>query len=171
MFWKQAHSYIARLSVSIYFRFFGKVNDALSSSLIDTLNLWAVNCGKRTNNFNFVKFSGGMSQDPPSWIGSSAPYLMLVYASVSIHYINTCPVKYQVSFPAKTSYLHKSQFTVTWRGHRRNGYIINRVFFSGFYIINRISHARLWIWNLSSRVELDMSLDVSLKYNFDRRAL
>ena len=44
-------------------------------------------------------------------------------------------------------------------------YIINRAFeskliwyFTGVYIINRILHTRLWIWILSSRVQLDISL-------------
>ena len=52
-------------------------------------------------------------------------------------------MKYQVSFPMKTSYLHM------WRDHRRYGYIINRAFeskliwyFTGVYIINRILHSR-----------------------------
>ena len=68
-------------------------------------------------------------------------------------------MKYQVSFPAKTSCLHM------WRYHRRYGYIVNRAFeskriwyFTGVYTINRILHTRLWIWILSSRVQLDISL-------------
>ena len=54
-----------------------------------------------------------------------------------------------------TCYLHM------WRDHRRYGYIINRGkmvwYFTGVYIINRILHARLWIWILSSRGQLDIS--------------
>ena len=38
-------------------------------------------------------------------------------------------MKYQVSFPAKTSYLHM------WRDHRRYGYIINRAFESGTFAL------------------------------------
>ena len=73
-------------------------------------------------------------------------------------------MKYQVSFRAKTWYLHM------WKYHRWNGYIINRAFhtkiccskmvwyFIGVYIINRILHGRLEIRNFSSRVEKNISL-------------
>ena len=68
-----------------------------------------------------------------------------------------------MSFPAKTSYLH------TWRDHHHYGYIINHAFeskllwcFTGVYIINRILHTRLWIWILSSCVQLDISLFTAL---------
>ena len=67
-------------------------------------------------------------------------------------------MKYQVSFPAKISYLH------TWRDHRCYGYIINCAFeskliwyFTDVYIINRILHTCLWIWILPSCVQLDIS--------------
>ena len=54
-----------------------------------------------------------------------------------------------------------------WRDHRRYCYIINRVFeliwyFTGVCITNRIWHTRLWIWILSSRLQLDISLVRSL---------
>ena len=48
-------------------------------------------------------------------------------------------------------YLH------TWRDHRRYGYTVNRVFFTGVCIIIRMLHAHLWIWILSSLVQLDIS--------------
>ena len=46
----------------------------------------------------------------------------------------------------------------TWRDHLRYDYIIIHTFFTGVYIINRMLHARSWIWILSSRVQLDISL-------------
>ena len=69
---------------------------------------------------------------------------------IIFYYINTNEI--QVNVRSKTLYLH------TWRDHRRYGYIINRAFFTGIYIINRILHARAWIWILSSRGQLDISL-------------
>ena len=58
-----------------------------------------------------------------------------------------------------------------WRDHRHYGYVINRTFeskliwyFTGVYIINRILHTCLWIWILSSRVQLDISL---VRYRVD----
>ena len=68
-------------------------------------------------------------------------------------------MKYQVSFRAKTWYLHM------WKYHHCYGFIINRPFrpknflskmlwhFIGVYIINRILHGRLEIRNFSSRVK------------------
>ena len=66
-----------------------------------------------------------------------------------------------------TCYLH------TWRDHRRYGYIMKRAFeskliwyFTGVYIINRILHTHLWIWILSSCVQLDISR-VSTAHSWD----
>ena len=73
-------------------------------------------------------------------------------------------------------YLH------TWRDHRCYGYIINRAFeskliwyFTGVCIKNRILHIRLWVWILSSRVQLHVSLvryrveHLKIKFIFTRR--
>ena len=82
------------------------------------------------------------------------------------HYIKTSEIPGELSrenfissHMKKTCYLH------TWRDHRRYAYIINRTwYFTGVYIINRILHARLWIWILSSRVQLGISL---VRYRVD----
>ena len=85
---------------------------------------------------------------------------------IPYYYINTSEIPSELSHKnfisshvKITCYLH------TWRDHRRYGYIINRTFeskltwyFTGVYIINRKLHTRLWIWILSSRVQLDIEL-------------
>ena len=78
---------------------------------------------------------------------------------IFLYYINTSEIPSELScenFISShvkiTCYLH------TWRDHRHYGYIIKCAFFSGVYIINRILHARLWIWILSYRVQLDILL-------------
>ena len=77
--------------------------------------------------------SGKLVKDVPSDYNGS------MVSSVNKGFIIWLPGKYQVSFPAKTSYPH------TWRDHRCYGYIINCRFdskliwyFTGVYIINRI---------------------------------
>ena len=79
--------------------------------------------------------------------------------------INTSEIPSELSRENFTSsHLKIECYLHTWRDHRRYGYIINRAFesrliwyFTGAYIINRILHTRLWIWILSSRVQLDIS--------------
>ena len=80
------------------------------------------------------------------------------FSDISLWSIQT-PMKYQVTFHAKTCYLHM------WKYHRCYGYIINRAFhtkkllkemvwyFIGVYVINRTLHGRLEIRNFSSSVE------------------
>ena len=78
--------------------------------------------------------------------------------AITFYYINTSEIP---------SYLSRENFIsshILW-DHRRYGYIINRAFesrliwyFTGVYILNRILHTRLWIWILSSCVQLNISL-------------
>ena len=76
---------------------------------------------------------------------------------IFLYYINTSEIPSELScenFISShvkiTCYLH------TWRDHCYR-YITNCVFFTGVYIINRVLHARLWIWILSSHVQLNIS--------------
>jgi len=83
--------------------------------------------------------------------------------------------------------LYKHQWNTKWAfprklhiftrevDHRHYGYIINRAFeskliwyFTGVYIINRILHTRLWIWILSSRVQLEIVYHSKIKFIFTR---
>ena len=78
--------------------------------------------------------------------------------AITFYYINTSEI------PSDLSRENFISSHMLW-DHRRYGYIINRAFeskliwyFTGVYIINRILHTRPWIWILSSRVQLDISL-------------
>ena len=68
--------------------------------------------------------------------------------NILFYYINTSEIPSELHI--FTSYIHM------WRDYHHFGYIINPTFFtqSGVNIINRILHVRLWIWILSSRVQL-----------------
>ena len=84
----------------------------------------------------------------------------------SLYYINTREIPSELSRENFiSSHMKITCYLYTWRDHRCYVYIINRAFeskliwyFTGVYIINRILHTCLWIWILSSSVQLHISL-------------
>ena len=55
------------------------------------------------------------------------------------------PLLYKHQWNTKWAFARKLHI-FTRDDHCRYGYVINRAIFTGVYVINRILHARLWIW-------------------------
>ena len=82
-----------------------------------------------------------------------------IWKGILFYYINTSEIPSELSRENFIySHMKITCYRHTWRCHRCYGYITNCSFFTVVYIINRILHARLWIWILSSRGQLDISL-------------
>ena len=105
---------------------------------------------------NFPRFQGSQRDQVPVQSSSCCfPRASLSFvrprASLSFdqwHVTRSPPIKKRIwvgKYNKITCYLH------TWRDHRRYGYKVNRAFFTGVYITNRILHPLLWKWILSSR--------------------
>ena len=115
--------------------------------------------------FHWSMFLVMISNKKRAWPFSGIFEEKILTCDIIFYYINTNEIPSELSgenFISSrvkiTCYLH------TWRDHRRYGYIINRAFeskliwyFTGVGITNRILHTCLWIWILSSRVQLDIS--------------
>ena len=116
---------------------FGKSSEIFGKSSENTvisMFLWQKNHYTLARRYKFHVFVARTTSHERAWRTSEILFLPLE------HKINI------FSPPCDILYVFK-------RGdHRRYGYIINRAFFTGVYIINRILHAHLRIWILSSRV-------------------
>ena len=83
----------------------------------------------------------------------------LIYILIFIYYINTSEIPSELLYENFIS----SQVKITLSSHVKRSpwlWLHNNLhlFHSGVYIINRMLHARSWIWILSSCVQLDISL-------------
>ena len=93
--------------------------------------------------------------------------VFLTFHAISWHatyYINASEIPSELSRENfLSSHVRIKCYLHTWRDHRRYGYIYRAFeskliwYFTGVYIIKRILHTLLWIWILSSSVQLDIS--------------